>query len=46
MKALDVGEGFDKEFLAEVGPSVAVAIGLGLRTPGDKALESEWSDEE
>jgi type IV pilus assembly protein PilM len=46
LRGLDVGEGFDKDFLAEMAPSVAVAIGLGLRTPGDKALVNDWNEEE
>ena len=45
-KGIEVGDDFDSEYLAEMGPPAAVAIGLALRTPGDKALENNWADED
>lgn len=38
-RQIDCGEGFDEAHLREIGPQVAVGVGLALRMPGDKAEE-------
>jgi len=38
MKGIEVPSGFDKAYIKDLGPSLAVAVGLGLREPGDKII--------
>ncbi len=37
-KEIDTSEGFDPDFLNELRPQMAVALGLGLRQPGDREI--------
>lgn len=40
-KGITCGEDFDKEYLSQIGPSMSVAVGLGIRQPGDRILPDE-----
>ena len=37
-RGIDCGDGIDKNYLAEIGPGVAVALGMGAREPGDRLI--------
>lgn len=39
-RGFDCGENVDKGYLSELGPVMAIAAGMGLRTPGDKQRPS------
>lgn len=38
---IDAGEGFDRDYLNEIAPQMAVSVGLALRRTGDKQHEME-----
>ena len=40
-KALEAGDGVDAQYLREIEPLMAVAVGMAIRTPGDKDLPDE-----
>lgn len=37
-QGINCGEGFDPAYLKEIGPLMSVAIGMGIRKPGDKEI--------
>lgn len=38
LRGIEVGDSFDPAFLQEVGPMLSIAVGLGIRQPGDKII--------
>lgn len=38
LHGIDVGTQFDKTYLKEVGPLIGIAIGMGIREPGDRVI--------
>ncbi len=38
LRGIEKGDSFDAAFLQEVGPLMSVAVGLGIREPGDKII--------
>jgi type IV pilus assembly protein PilM len=38
LSGIDTGDSFDAAYLKEIGPLMSVAIGMGIRSPGDKVV--------
>lgn len=38
LRGIDRGEGFDEAYLQEIGPALSIAVGMGIRAPGDKII--------
>lgn len=38
LRGIEHGEGFDAAYLQEIGPLFSVAVGMGIREPGDKVI--------
>lgn len=36
LRGIEKGEGFDAAYLQEIAPTMSVAVGMGIRQPGDK----------
>jgi type IV pilus assembly protein PilM len=37
-KNLELGEGFDRKYLKDIGPLMAISVGLAIRQPSDKVI--------
>ena len=41
LKGIEVGEGFDEAYLAEISPLMGVSVGMAIRQPGDRMVLGE-----
>jgi type IV pilus assembly protein PilM len=41
LRGISIGNGFDAQYLKEIGPLMGVAIGMGIRQPGDRIVLAE-----
>ncbi|MBX7143747.1 MAG: pilus assembly protein PilM [Oligoflexia bacterium] len=38
LKGVEIGDGFDSAYIQELSPFMSVAVGMGIRSPGDKII--------